>query len=600
MIKLFSKIFLGLTFTALFTTSSNSYAASDGDVEDKLYPVDILKNQKIRMRDGTLLSANVYQPRLNGSKSKAPVVVYMTPYIKAHIDDRAWYLAKRGFNFVAVDVRGRGDSEGVFRPMIQEAQDGHDIVEWAAQQNWSNGRIGMLGGSYVGYTQWATIKEFPPHLETILPIASVGPGLDFPMKKNITYPYVLQWLSYVEGKASSRKNFQNSEYWSQINHELYDGRLSFNSLPSIAKSSLTTFAEWQKHPTFDEYWRAHHPTTDDYRKINIPILTISGYFDSDYIGAMNFYKQHMINGTDKAKDKHYLILGPWDHGGTRRPKQEISGIDFGAESLVDMPKLYVDWFKWTLADGEKPAFLKKRVAQYSVGENRWLYEDTFKPMGDSQNKFYFSSSRAGAGSVFQSGILAPNMRNDGVDLDSYTYDPLVVHPKDDSDKQAQWLTDQSSALTINQDGLVYHSEPFEAPITLAGEITASLWLSMNVKDTDMVASLYEIRSDGSSVFLAYSSMRARYRNSLEKPELVTLGTINQYKFDGFFYNVRELSKGSRLRFTLTAINSHQFQKNYNSGGVVSEESSEDAVTAEISLHHSGKYQSFITLPVFEQ
>ncbi|MBX2847940.1 MAG: CocE/NonD family hydrolase, partial [Acidiferrobacterales bacterium] len=137
--------------------------ASDSD--DSLFDVDLLKYQNIEMRDGVVLSANVYRPRIEGKNSTAPVIVYLTPYIKSGVDKTAWYLSRRGFNFVVVDARGRGDSGGIFRPFIQEAQDGHDIVEWAAKQSWSNGQVGMLGGSYVGYTQWATLKEFPVHLE---------------------------------------------------------------------------------------------------------------------------------------------------------------------------------------------------------------------------------------------------------------------------------------------------------------------------------------------------------------------------------------------------------------------------------------------------
>ena len=156
------------------------------------------------MRDGVHLNATVYTPK--DQKAPAPCIFTLTPYIAQSYHDRGVYFAAHGLPFLTVDVRGRGNSEGEFRPFIQEAQDGYDIVEWLAQQPYCNGKVSMWGGSYAGYDQWATAKEIPPHLATIVPVASPYAGVDFPMQYNIFYPYDMQWLTLTSGHASQDRH----------------------------------------------------------------------------------------------------------------------------------------------------------------------------------------------------------------------------------------------------------------------------------------------------------------------------------------------------------------------------------------------------------
>jgi uncharacterized protein len=560
------------------------------------FDVDILLDQKIPMRDGIKLSANIYRPITNNSSDKLPVIVYMTPYINESVNKNAWYLSERGFVFIAIDVRGRGNSEGVFKPLIQEAKDGYDIVEWAAIQSWSNGKVGMLGGSYVGYTQWATIKEFPPHLETILPIASVGPGIDFPMYKNIGFPYSLEWLTYTRGKTGLNQIFGNSDFWEQKHSRYYKEHLAFRSLPAISKIDSPTFQEWLEHPTFDDYWKKHHPNKDDYKKIDIPILSITGFYDGDYPGAMNYYSNHMQYGKRSAKKNHYLIIGPWSHGGTRRPRSEIGGIDVGKESVIDMQELYFDWYNWTLKNSDKPKFLKDRVAYYSIGDNQWVYKSSFNEVSDQRLKLYLSSPQTNANDVFSSGIMTENVAKKSDKPDTFVSDPLTL-----TEQKHYWYlvdySDESMAMELNGNGLIYHSQPFTDDQFLAGSFKASLWLSMDVQDADFEVRVFEIKNTGKSVYLGNDVIRARYRNSIEKEELVKPNEVSQYNFDGFFFYAKKLDKGSRLRLTLTPINSMYYQKNYQSGGSISDETKLDAKTGTIRLHHSKKHQSYLEVPL---
>src|SRR5690349_24187858 len=180
---------------------------------------------RIVLRDRVQLSANLYLPP--GLVEPAPAIVTMTPYTAQRYHEQGVYFASHGYPFLTVDVRGRGNSEGEFKPLLQEARDGHDVVEWLAQQPYCNGKITMWGGSYAGYDQWATAKEFPPHLATIVPVASPFAGVDFPRRNNIAFPYDVQWLTLTSGHASQEKIFGDSSFWAAKFKELYLGHRAF-------------------------------------------------------------------------------------------------------------------------------------------------------------------------------------------------------------------------------------------------------------------------------------------------------------------------------------------------------------------------------------
>lgn len=180
---------------------------------------------KIPLRDGVHLSATVYTPR--DQKSPAPCIFTLTPYIAQSYHDRGIYFASHGYPFLTVDVRGRGNSEGEFRPLIQEAKDGYDVVEWLARQPYCNGKVSMWGGSYAGYDQWATAKEFPPHLATIVPVAAPFAGVDFPMQENISDTYLMQWLTFTSGHASQDKIFGDRFFWASKNRQWLESGAPF-------------------------------------------------------------------------------------------------------------------------------------------------------------------------------------------------------------------------------------------------------------------------------------------------------------------------------------------------------------------------------------
>src|SRR5438309_5977446 len=358
----------------LSTLSALAQSPNAGSNADKGF--DLIWGVKVPMRDGVKLNATVFKPK--NQTAPLPVIFAVTPYISDTYQDRAVYFAKNGYVFALVDVRGRGNSEGKFEPFVNEGRDGHDVVEWFARQSWSNGKVTMWGGSYAGFDQWTTLKEAPAHLVTIVPAAAAYAGVDFPFSRNIFSSYIIQWLSYTSGVTPNVKLFGESSFWIDKFHQLYVEHRPYKELDKVVGNTSTHFQTWLQHPAPDAYWQAMVPSPDQYRRMNVPILTITGHYDGDQKGAMQYYQEHMKYGSEEARDRHYLIIGPWDHAGTRTPNRDVGGLKFGEASMLDLNKLHKEWYDWTMKGSPKPEFLKRRVAYYAVGAEQWKYADSLE------------------------------------------------------------------------------------------------------------------------------------------------------------------------------------------------------------------------------
>ena len=557
--------------------------------------IDMRWAVKIPMRDGVKLNATVFTA--HGQNEQLPVIFTFTPYIGDSYTDRAVYFAKHGYVYALVDVRGRGNSGGEFWPFENEGRDGYDVVEWLAKQPYCNGKVTMWGGSCAGFDQWTVLKEFPPHLATIVPAAAAHPGVDFPFQYNIFGPYDVQWLTFTSGVTSNANLFGSSSYWGAKAREMYVSHAAYQSYDKLVGNPSAVFQKWVSHPTPDAFYDAMVPSPEHYKKISVPILTITGHYDGDQPGAFTYYKRHMQYGTAEARAKHYLIIGPWDHAGTRTPKAEVGGLKFGAASVLDLNKLHTEWYDWAMKGGAKPEFLKKRVAYYLVGAEEWKYADSLESISNATETFYLSSNGA-AGDVFHSGRLAETRSTLGSAADSWTYDPLDTRPGvAEPEEDPAPLTSQRSAMNLFGEGVVYHTEPFAEATEITGFAKLTVWMKMDVPDTDLEADLFELLPDGGSVSLTSATMRARYRESLREAKPVPAGATGKYVFDNFTFFSRRIAKGSRLRLIVSSINSTGTEKNYNSGGVVAAETTKDAKTAHISLVHDVEHPSALEVPI---
>jgi uncharacterized protein len=570
---------------------------------------DLRWGVKIPMRDKVELNATLYLPKTpDGTASRTPLIFTLTPYISDAYHARAAYFASYGYAFALVDVRGRGNSGGQFEPFANEARDGHDVVEWFAQQSFCDGKVAMWGGSYAGFDQWATAKELPPHLATIVPVASAHPPLDYPSYSNVGMTYDVQWFTLTSGRAAQNNLFGDQKFWRTKFLEAYKKNVPFKSLDSFVGNPSANFQRILKHPMADAYYDAMVPSIDQFKKMTWPILTITGQYDGDELGALTYYRDHIANASSETRTKHFLIIGPWDHAGTRTPTDEVGGIKFGSAAIVDLNDLHRQWYDWTMKNGAKPEFLKDQVAYYLIapgntGANgEWKYADSLETLTASPRTLYLDSKNGDANGVFQSGWLAEKQPTEG--SDTFVYDPLdttrgeTVEGIDPKEKTAG--IDQTYALSIGKDGLVYHTPPLPNETPLVGCPALTLWLSIDTPDVDLSADLYEVQPDGTSIALWSDIRRLRYRESLREAKLVKPGEIVRCDFNPGVFVARRLMKGSRLRLVVSSPNSILWQKNYCSGGVVADEIAKHARTCHVQVYHDAQHASAIQLPLREQ
>jgi uncharacterized protein len=560
---------------------------------------------RIPTRDGTKLNATAYLPvkKEDGTLLKEPTVLLLTPYVADTYHAVASYFAQRGYGFLLVDCRGRGNSEGSFDPFVKDADDAYDVIEWTAGQEFSTGQITMWGGSYSGMNQWLAASRLPPHLTTIVPVAAVRPGYDFPGPRNQPVPYDAQWLTLVSGVTAQFGLFKDNDFWTQTFYRAYRGFVPFRELDAFVGNPSPVFQKWIQHPEVDSFWLNLNPRTEELAKIKIPVLTITGQYDGAEFGNLSWYWEYLRSGANGAAENTYLVIGPWDHAGTRNPTSEVGGVKFGHASLLDVKNLHRRWWDWILKSGSKPEFLKDHVAYYLLGPGNegkgdWRNAPSLESVEKSHLSLFLSSG-GGAKSLFASGSLTTSAP--GAGSDSYVYDPLDLRRGEQVENipynESTTNIDQRLASSINGDGLIYQSDPMSEEISVTGFPTLSLWLSMDVPDTDIAVNLYEVLPDGVAINIWSDVIRARYRESERVAKLVTPSEVDRYYFDPRFFVARRMAKGSRLRLIVAAPNSIYYQKNYNSGGAVASETKADARTAHVVLHHDAEHQSRLIVPL---
>ncbi|WP_177204207.1 CocE/NonD family hydrolase [Sphingobium sp. AP50] len=543
----------------------------------------------IPMRDGTRLNANIYRPAQ--ADGGLPVVLTVTPYTADTLHGVAMWFARHGYVYAAVDTRGRGGSSGAFLPTLHEAQDGYDVIQWLATMPGSDGRVVGWGGSYAGRNQLAFATLAPPALKAIAPASAGMTTVDRDMRANIPFPQLMQWLVYTSGPTSNRAAYTDRAYWLGALAELASGRVPYRDFDRMVGLPSPLWQNNLRHPTIDAYWR--ETVTDagildaaQLKRVSIPLLAITGAYDPSQTGLRAYLDARALAVSPAVIDRQYLVLGPWDHPGTRNPQRVTGGVDMGAASVINMLELHRQWFDWILNRGPKPAFLADHFAYFLAGADRWETAPSLASASAPLRKLMLSSPVSNAGAVTRAGALTA--RAPGQADDRYVYDPSVPGRNEGVEGfdlvAPNWLTDATAVTRLNGEGLVYDGLPLDAPTDLVGIPAADLYLTMDVPDTDIRVALYAVMPDGTQIFLTQDQARARYRTSLTRETPVVIGKRLPYAFHRFDFVARRLPQGARLRLVVSplGLSIHQ-QRNRNSGKPVADEVAADNRIAHVAL-----------------
>ena len=550
----------------------------------------------IPMRDGVILYADVYRPVKDG---KYPVLVSRTPYSTERYPsayEAAVFFSRRGYVYVFQDVRGRHESDGKWVPFRNDIEDGYDTIEWAAKQPWSNGKVGMQGGSYLGHVQWRAAMSLPPHLVTIFPeLASTS----------LYHNWITLnggWrLSFNYGWGAVRQESRIMQNTGQ--HSMPDGPLSLSydtvlfhlplvDMPELLGRHTAFYKEWIKHPDYDDYWKSIN-AEEVFEKIPIPVYTLGGWFDIFMQGELNGYVGMSHHGkTQVAREKSHMIIGPWGHG----PTQKFGEIDFGEEANVPALPVQLRWYDYWLkgisgVENEPP------VALYVMGRNEWRQENEYPLARTEYKKMYFHGSGK-ANSNRGDGALSWDAPAGNSTPDHYSYDPDNPVPTLGGNNCCGTPTlagprDQRP-IEIRNDILVYTSDFLDRDVEATGPVKVVISASSDAVDTDFVAKLVDVFPDGHAYNVAEGILRARYRESLSRPQMLEPGKIYEMTID-LVGTSNAFLKGHRIRVDLTSSHFPQFDRNPNTGEPFG--MSAKVKIAHQTIYHSSAHASYVLLPV---
>jgi putative CocE/NonD family hydrolase len=559
-------------------------------------PYRIQWGVKIALRDGVQLDATVIRPV---GDAPTPVILTLTPYVADRFEDVGAYFARHGYAFAMVDDRGRGNSEGRFSLWTQDGPDGHDLVEWLAAQPWSNGQVVMWGGSYGGKNQWMIAGEQPRGLKAIAPASAGVAGENIGMTQGDVFRGLdYNWLVSMMGHTANNNGAGDAAYWLGVYQEASKGLVPYRDLDTLAGYPSAIWRDWMAHPVRDAYWDAASTAPDRWAHIAIPSLSITGQYDISETGAIAFRQKQLDATTPAVASESYLVIGPWDHPGSRNPKRRLGGLDFTDAAVLDVKALHVAWYDHVLKGAPLPTFLSDHVVYFVTGSNVWRSAPTLAAATARRETLWLSSPETSAGSIAAHGSLSQKAVSQAPDR--YVYDPsLPAHNEGFEGGEMvspSYLTSDALMRRIQGDGLIYDSAPLASATDLVGVPNLTLDLAMDVPDTDIRAALYEVRADGSVVFLTQDWVRARYRQGERHAKLATPGEVAPYRFAHFNFVARTLAAGSVVRLVVVPLGaSLHVERNRNSAKPVELQTAADNRVARIDLH-MGQGLSHIELP----
>jgi uncharacterized protein len=559
---------------------------------------DILVDNRVAipMRDGVILYADVYRPVGEG---RFPVLVSRTPYSTERFPsayEAGVYFSRRGYVYVFQDVRGRHESDGRWEPFFDDEKDGYDTIEWAARQRWSNGKVGMDGGSYLGQVQWRAAQAAPPSLVTIFPrVSSTSIYHDWitlngawRLSFNFGWGPVRQESRIMQNPGPHTVDGLHAIHFDEVQRHL-----PLNTMQHLVGRNARFYDDWLAHPDYDDYWKPLN-AEEAFNTIAIPVHTFGGWFDIFGQGTLRGYVGMSHQGaTERARRGSHIVIGAWGHGSSRK----TGDIDFGPTAHVDESALALRWYDSRLKgidnglDGEPP------VKLFVMGRNEWVLENEYPLARTNYRPMYFAgggkaNSDAGDGRLTWDKPRWPSA------ADRFRYDPNDPVPSLGGNNCCGTPTEagprDQRRIERRQDVLIYTSDVLQEEIEVTGPVKVVLYASSDAVDTDFVAKLVDVYPDGTSYNMAEGMLRARYRESLSKPSLLQPQQVYRFEIDLVGTSVAFL-KGHCMRVHVTSSHFPQFDRNPNTGAKFA--ATKEVRVAQQTVYHDAERPSHILLPV---
>ena len=564
------------------------------------YQVRVEKNVMVRARDGVALATDLYLPEAPG---RFPTLLWRNCYGKdseGTAEQSKWY-ASRGYVVAHQDTRGKHASEGIFTHFRDEADDGFDTDEWIGAQPWSNGKIGLMGGSYLGYTQIAQAVRNSRYLASMSASVTTGDVYNGWIYSDGAFflGFALPWGAVgMDGRVFRFSNPVPAP-WSEI----------FRHLPLSTIAGRTghdnpVFREWLRHPRADDpYWK-DVSYEKDIARVSVPFLVLDGWYDLFLRGAL---ADHAVITTgspsEAARRFKYLMIGPWGHeSGVRNnaPDAPTTGpdrsLDFGPEAAIETRKVYLRWHDRWLKGIDNGVDREPPVRIFVMGENAWRFEHEWPLARTRYTTYYLDGTRAngvnGGGLLSSAAPVAEDAR------DAYVYDPASPVPTLGGNTCCSQVPSgpwNQIKAEMRDDVLVYSTPVLEEAVEVTGPIRMKLFAATSARDTDWTAKLVDVHPDGYAQNLADGIIRARYRLGRDAPAaLLEPGKIYEYDID-LWATSNVFLPGHRIRVEISSSNFPRFDRNLNTG--------EDPmtgtrmVTARQTVFRSRHYPSHIVLPV---
>ena len=547
--------------------------------------VHIQLDVKIPVRDGVNLYAAVYRPARGET---FPVLLIRSPYSTQHPRYVDWSVrfAKAGYAAVMQDCRGRFESEGKWRPYIDEAQDGYDTQEWIGAQSWCDGTIGTFGVSYPGFTQILPAPYRSTYVKGLVPIANQEDNYG-----HLRYNGVLQLQNVMNwvflGDRTNQIAPRDLIDWTEVHRRLP----LLTALDDIADRPF--YREAIHHETFDDFWSSYS-MKDRYEEVDTPSYFITGWYDNLVHEGFKCYRGWKGSAkSEETRSRTRIMVGPWTHAqiGSSDP---FGDIDFGPGAAVDMPDEHLRWFDQRLRGIDTGIDQEPPVRIFVMGANVWRSETEWPLARTTYTRFYLHSG-GNANDRLEDGGL-DTYPPDDEPVDTFDFDPEDPVPTIGGQSMFVDCTGPRDRRPVEErsDVLVYSTDPLEEDIEVTGPIELTLYAATDGPDTDFTATLVDVHPNGKAIHLTEGIVRARFRDSYVNPAPVEPNSIVEYRIR--LWETSNLFKtGHRIRLEVSSSNFPRFDRNLNTGNPLGFD--DEIRVAHQTIYHDRENASHLTLPV---